>query len=86
MRVRRVTPQTVRAMLLDGQELALLDLREELTFSQGHLLFARSLPLSRIELRMTSLVPRRSTRVGVRRGEQAGRYRRSPYPARHCDR
>jgi rhodanese-related sulfurtransferase len=50
-------------MLLDGQELALLDLREELIFSERHLLFARSLPLSRLELRMPRLVPRRSTRV-----------------------
>ena len=50
-------------MLLDGEELALLDLREELTFSESHLLFARSLPLSQLELRMARLVPRRSTRI-----------------------
>ncbi len=29
-------------MLLDGDELALLGVREELTFSQSHLLHARS--------------------------------------------
>jgi rhodanese-related sulfurtransferase len=50
-------------MLLDGQELALLDLREELIFSESHLLFARSAPLSRLELRMPQLVPRRTTRI-----------------------
>ena len=59
----RVTPQAVKAMLRDGRELALIDLREELTFSERHLLFARSLPLSRLELRMPRLVPRRSTRI-----------------------
>jgi rhodanese-related sulfurtransferase len=60
---RLVTPAALRAMLTDGGELALLDLREELTFSESHLLFARSLPLSRLELGMARLVPRLSTRI-----------------------
>ena len=59
----RVGAQALRAMLLDGAELALLDMREERIFSEGHLLFARSLPLSRLELRMARLVPRRATRI-----------------------
>jgi rhodanese-related sulfurtransferase len=46
----------------DG-ELALVDVREELIFSQRHLLLARSIPLSRLELKFAQLVPRRSTRV-----------------------
>ena len=50
-------------MLLDGDELALLDVREERVFSENHLLFARSVPLSRIELRMARLVPRKATRI-----------------------
>ena len=50
-------------MLADGRELALLDLREELIFSQGHLLFARSVPLSRLELNFARLVPRLATRI-----------------------
>src|SRR5256884_6856315 len=53
----------LKAMLVDGQELALIDLREELIFSQGHLLFARSVPLSRLELKFARLVPRLSTRI-----------------------
>jgi rhodanese-related sulfurtransferase len=61
--LRRVTPAALKAMLLDGQEIALLDLREELLFSERHLLLARSLPLSRLELRMPRLVPRRATRI-----------------------
>src|SRR4029453_7241727 len=32
-------------------------------FSQGHLLFARSVPLSRLELKFPRLVPRRGTRI-----------------------
>src|SRR4051794_27397228 len=61
--VRRVSAETLRAMLLDGDELALIDLREERIFSESHLLFARSVPLSRLELRMARLVPRRATRI-----------------------
>jgi len=53
----------VHRMHFDGEELALLDVREEAIFSQGHLLHARSVPLSRIELRIAALVPRRSTRL-----------------------
>jgi rhodanese-related sulfurtransferase len=61
--VRRIGAAALRAMLLDEQELALLDVREERIFSERHLLFARSVPLSRLELRMARLVPRRATRI-----------------------
>ena len=47
-----IGPHAVKAMLADGEELALVDLREELIFSQNHLLFARSVPLSRLELQI----------------------------------
>ncbi len=53
----------LRRMLGDGGELALVDVREELIFSQHHLLLARSVPLSRFELRFAQLVPRRATRI-----------------------
>src|SRR5438876_5234779 len=59
----RVDAPALKAMLADGQELALIDLREELIFSQNHLLFARSVPLSRLELTFARLVPRRGTHV-----------------------
>ena len=61
--MRPVTAQAVRAMLADGDELALIDVREELIYSQNHLLWARSVPLSRLELRFARLVPRPSTRI-----------------------
>ena len=60
---RPITPVMVKVMLTDGAELALIDVREELTFSQNHLLWARSVPLSRLELRFASLVPRLTTRI-----------------------
>ena len=53
----------VKAMLTDGEEIALLDVREELTFSQSHLLHARSAPLSHLEFCVARLVPRRATRI-----------------------
>jgi rhodanese-related sulfurtransferase len=58
-----VNASTLRGMIADGGELAVADVREELIFSQRHLLLARSLPLSRLELKFAQLVPRRTTRV-----------------------
>src|SRR5262249_20219930 len=63
MTLRPVSAAAVKAMLSDGVELALIDVREELAFSQNHLLWARSVPLSRLELRFARLVPRRTTRI-----------------------
>ena len=59
----RSAPAAVKAMLGDGGELALIDLREELIFSRSHLLWARNVPLSRLELRFAALVPRKRTRI-----------------------
>jgi rhodanese-related sulfurtransferase len=62
-KLRPVTPAAVKSMLGDGRELALIDVREELTFSQNHLLWVRNVPLSRLELRFARLVPRKTTRI-----------------------
>jgi rhodanese-related sulfurtransferase len=62
-KLHSITPAAVKAMLSDGQELALIDVREELTFSQNHLLWARNVPLSRLELRFATLIPRKTTRI-----------------------
>ncbi len=61
--LRPVSAAAVKAMLSDGGELALIDVREELTFSQSHLLWARNVPLSRLELRFARLVPHKATRI-----------------------
>jgi rhodanese-related sulfurtransferase/predicted metal-dependent enzyme (double-stranded beta helix superfamily) len=61
-----VSPEDVRAMLKDGGEMALLDVREEGVFSdRGHPFFANSVPLSRLELLIRDLVPRPLTRIVV---------------------
>ena len=60
---KTVAAHELRAMLPDGDELALLDVREEGVFSESHLLFASSLPLSRLEFGIDALVPRRGARI-----------------------
>ncbi|MGH6619428.1 MAG: rhodanese-like domain-containing protein [Alphaproteobacteria bacterium] len=61
--VRRIGAQDLKAQLGDGDEIALLDAREEMTFGKRHLLLASCVPLSRMELMVDDLVPRRGTRV-----------------------
>ncbi len=58
-----VTPQALKGLLRGTAELALLDVRENGTFGDGHLLFAVNLPLSRLETRLADLVPRLGTPV-----------------------
>ena len=60
---RTVSPTDLRHWLGDGLELALLDAREEGTFSKSHLLQASCVPLSRLELVIADLVPRRTARI-----------------------
>ncbi len=58
-------PQQVRQALLDQQEIALLDVREEAPFAEGHPLFAANLPAGRIELDAWTRIPRRTTPIVV---------------------
>jgi rhodanese-related sulfurtransferase len=58
-----VAPPALSGMFRRDGELAVLDVREEGVFARGHLLLASSLPLSRLELRVFDLVPRRGTPV-----------------------
>ncbi|AJE21186.1 rhodanese-related sulfurtransferase [Azotobacter chroococcum] len=55
----------IRAALLAREELALLDVREEAPFAEGHPLFAANIPLSRLEIEVYARAPRRSTPVTV---------------------
>jgi rhodanese-related sulfurtransferase len=58
-----VSARELKAQLHDGGEIALLDAREEGVFHARHLLLASCVPLSRLELLIDDLVPRRGTRV-----------------------
>jgi rhodanese-related sulfurtransferase len=60
---RTISAIQLKAMLQDGHELALLDVREAGQFGKSHLLFAVPLSYSRLEIDIGRLVPRRATRT-----------------------
>ena len=63
MTATSIDAPTLRQRLLDGGEIALVDVREQGVYYQGHILLALSVPLSRLELMVRDLVPRTATRV-----------------------
>ncbi len=60
-----ISIDSLKRALRSGEELALLDLREEGAFAKEHLLLARCFPLSRVELIAWQLLPRRSVPIVV---------------------
>lgn len=61
-----ITPRQLRQMLDDGDEIAVLDVREEGVYARdGHLLRVSNVPLSVLELRVRALLPRLATRIVV---------------------
>jgi rhodanese-related sulfurtransferase len=55
------SPDQVREALVSGEELAVLDVRSEAAFADGHPLFAASIPLDHLESRVLWGVPRPAT-------------------------
>ncbi|WP_213881750.1 rhodanese-related sulfurtransferase [Pseudomonas sp. dw_358] len=55
----------IRHALLERQEVALIDVREEAPFAEAHPLFAANIPLSKLEVEMYPRVPRRDTAITV---------------------
>src|SRR6202047_2707659 len=70
-----ITPSLLRDRFRTGDEIAVIDPREEGSFNERHLLMATCVPLSRLELIAPGLLPRRSAPivVGDDGGELAGR-------------
>ncbi|HET8611021.1 MAG TPA: rhodanese-like domain-containing protein [Burkholderiales bacterium] len=58
-----VNAHTLHAMLQDGEELAVIDVREGGVFARAHLFHASSVPLSLLELRIPALMPNKRARV-----------------------
>ena len=83
--MRTVDAHELRRRILDGDELALLDAREEGTFHDSHLLYASCCALSRLERLAPRLVPRRTAPIvvcdagGGEAGKAAARLRRHGY-------
>jgi rhodanese-related sulfurtransferase len=69
---KRVSAEQLKALLHDGAELALLDVREAGQFGESHLLFATPLPYSRLEIDISALVPRKSARIVLCDDGEAG--------------
>ena len=84
------TAGAVQAALAQSGELALLDVREQGVHYRGHPFFACSAPLSRLELVVGDLVPRRTAPVVVLDGGAEGladkrrRAARGPGLCRRC--
>lgn len=67
-----IAPAALKAALADGEEIALLDVRETGVFVRSHLLLAASAPLWRLELLIDRLVPRRDARIVLTDGGDDG--------------
>jgi len=78
-----VTAKQLKTLLHDGKEIAVLDVREEGVYAKRHLLLAASAPLSRLELRVPLLVPRRSARVVICDANEGLAQRAAAELARH---
>ena len=61
--LRLIDAVELNALLQGENEIALLDAREELSFGQAHILYASCMPLSRLELLATAMVPRKSAQI-----------------------
>jgi rhodanese-related sulfurtransferase len=55
----------LRAALINKEEVALIDVREEAPFAAGHPLFAANFPLGKLELEVYARIPRRTTPITV---------------------
>ena len=64
--------EELKALLAGKGELALLDVREQGVHYRGHPFFACSLPLSRLEMMVEDLVPRRTAPIVVLDGGNEG--------------
>src|SRR5687768_602239 len=67
-----ISARRVSELLAGGGELALLDVREQGVHYRGHPFYACSAPLSRLELIIDDLVPRRSAHIVVLDGGEDG--------------
>ncbi len=66
--VASIQPTELKKFINDGNELALVDVREQGVFGQSHLLYAVCIPLSHLELRVRYLLPRFGVRLVVMDG------------------
>ncbi|MBU0797977.1 MAG: thiosulfate sulfurtransferase [Alphaproteobacteria bacterium] len=61
--ISRISPDALKAAIRDGQELAILDVREQGSYGRRHLFWAANMPLSRLELDAPAMLPRKTARI-----------------------
>ena len=72
----KITPTTLKQWLHDGQEVAVLDIREHGQYGEEHLFYIISIPYSKLEIEIARLVPRKNVRmvlVGDEHGTLSGK-------------
>lgn len=62
---RTVSAKELKSWIRDGGELAILDVREQGSYGKRHLFWASNAPLSRLELDIPRLVPRKGARIAL---------------------
>ncbi|MBL6455726.1 thiosulfate sulfurtransferase [Belnapia sp. T6] len=70
--MQRISAATLKSWISDGQELAILDAREDGEFGRSHLFWANPCGLSRAELRARAILPRFGTRIACVDGGEGG--------------
>src|SRR4051794_41585515 len=70
--MRSIDAPTLKAWIGDGQELAILDAREDGEFGKSHLFWANPCGLSRAELRARAILPRLGVRIACVDGGAGG--------------
>lgn len=60
---KTVSASALKAMIRDGEELAILDVREDGQFGEGHMLHATPKPYSVLERGLSAIAPRKSVRA-----------------------
>ncbi|WP_173912908.1 rhodanese-like domain-containing protein [Acinetobacter sp. Marseille-Q1618] len=63
--MKTIVYQEIREKLLAGEEVAIVDLREEHIFAQNHPLFATNISLSRLEIEIYNRIPRLDTLIVI---------------------
>ena len=58
--MQALSPKALHEALRDADEIALIDVRENGVYGKRHILLAVNIPLGHLELRVPTLVPRRS--------------------------
>jgi len=62
---QRVAPDSLKAWLHDGREIALIDVREAGEYGENHLFYAINVPYSRLEKDIVRLVPNPAVRLVI---------------------